>query len=353
MYKRRMAKVISYRKSVAHPIRKISFQRPKSIPSLDRSQRNSMPPSYRQHSLRRHQQQQQQKHSISRSLSRTSSRVSIGSARSMSRSISPVFPKTHFRPSTRKHGKINHGNVSSEYNVNREIFNLASHFSKSRHGNSLPPISIPDTSGSTEWPTSIPVYVISINRTRQERFKNRFRYPSKIWEGTNGKTIDIGKFKREGKLMSSSLTRGEIGCYESHLRLWEKIIREKTPMAIICEDDVNLTGDTKQAKYFNTLLEETKPSKFDILFLSWFRPDGGVGATSHSRHQWCFHQLWAYLVTYEGLVKVMNDIKVRKMHMPVDVALWDAHSRGVIRNIVAYPPLCLTVGEHSDTHNIR
>jgi hypothetical protein len=339
MHRRRMKRTISFRKSVTRLIRR------NSIPSMVRHHRNSISPSYRQHSLRQN--------SIRRSLSRTSSRVSIGSARSMSRSKSPVFPKTHFRTSTRQHGKVNSGNVPSEYHINREISNLASQFSKTRRGNSLPPISIPNTSGSSEWPSNIPVYVISINTTRQERFKGRFNYPSKIWKGTNGKTMDVGKLKREGILMSSSLTRGEIGCYDSHLRLWETLIREKTPMAIICEDDVNLTGDTNQAKYFNTLLEEIKPSNFDILFLSWFRPDGGVRATSHTRHQWCFHQLWAYLVTYDGLVKVMNDIRVRKMHMPVDVALWDAHSRGVIRNIVAYPPLCLTVGEHSDTQNIR
>lgn len=349
MYRRRMKRVISNRKSVARPVRKISSQQKNPISSLIRHRRNSMPPSYRQHSLRK----QQQKHSIGRSMSRTSSRVSFGSARSMSRSKSPVFPKTHFRPSTRNHGKVNRGNVPSEYKVNREIFNLASHFSKSKRGNALPAISIPDTSGSIEWPIDIPIYVISINGLRQERFKKRFKHPITIWEGTNGKTIDIGKLKREGILMSSSLTRGEIGCYDSHLRLWEKLIREKTPMAIICEDDVNLTGDTNQAKYFNTLLEETKLSKFDILFLSWFRPNGGVGVTSHTRQQWCFNQLWAYLVTYDGLVKVMNDIKMRKMHMPVDVALWDAHSRRIIQNIVAYPPLCLTVGEHSDTRNIR
>lgn len=346
MYRRRMVRVISHRKSTTQTMRKNSFRRRNSVPPIGgRLRRNSLPPLGRQHSPRRQ--------SIGRSLSRTSSRASIGSARSASRSPSPVFPKTHFRPSTRKHGKVNRGSISPDYQVNREIANLAAQFTKSRRRNLLPPITIPETSGSSVWPTHIPVYAISINATRQERFKRRFNYPSIIWQGTNGKTMDVGKLKREGVLMSSSLTRGEIGCYDSHLRLWDKLIREKNPMAIICEDDVNLTGDTIQTKYLNTLLNEIKPSNFDIMFLSWFRPAGGQSATTHTRYQWCFHQLWAYLVTYDGLLKVMNDIKVRKMHMPVDVALWDAHSRGVIKNVVAYPPLCLTVGEHSDTRNIR
>lgn len=284
--------------------------------------------------------------------SRSISRSSIGSARSRSRSESPMYPKTHFRKSTHHHGPLQKDSIPTSYNINREISNLAAQFSKSRR-RELPPINVPVTSGSPQWPVSIPVYAISINPSRQEKFKKRFLHPSIIWDGTKGKTMDVGKLKREGILISSHLTRGEIGCYDSHLRLWEKLIRDKTSMAIICEDDVNLTGDSTQARYLNTLLEEVKDTPFDIIFLSWFRPAGGSNITTHTHQQWCFHQLWAYLVTYEGLKKVLSDVKVKKMHVPVDVALWESHSRGVVRNLVAYPPLCLTVGEHSDTRGIR
>jgi hypothetical protein len=231
---------------------------------------------------------------------------------------------------------------------------LASIFTQSKSGRrNLPPIHIPSTNGSQTWPSKLPVFVISINPVRQEKFKQRFNHSSTIWRGTNGKTLDITQLRREGILFNRSLTRGEIGCYDSHIRLWRKLVSEKVPMAIICEDDVNLTGDTAQTQYLNTLLSEIKTTRCDFLFLSWFRPAGGAHATSHTRKQWCFHQLWAYLVTYDGLVKALADTRVKHMHMPVDVALWDSHSRGVIHNLVAYPPLCLTVGERSDTRNIR
>lgn len=288
----------------------------------------------------------------SSSTSRSPSRNSIGSARSKSRSESPIFPKTHFRKSAHNHGPLQRTSVPASYNINREISNLAAQFSNLRRRR-LPPISLPITNGSPQWPLSIPIYAISINQVRQERFKQRFLHASTIWEGTRGKNMDIGKLKREGNLISNHLTRGEIGCYDSHLRLWEKLVRDKTPMAIICEDDVNLTGDANQACYFNTLLSEVETVPFDIMFLSWFRPAGGNTITTHTHQQWCFHQLWAYLVTYEGLKKILSDVKVKKIHVPVDVALWESHSRGVIRNLVAYPPLCLTVGENSDTRGIR
>ena len=287
---------------------------------------------------------------ISRSRSR--SRDSIASARSRSRSVSPIYPKSHFRRSVHQHGPLNHTEVSPEYQINREISNLAAQFTKSRR-RTLPPVNIPQTSGSTQWPLDIPVYVISINDSRQMSFKRRFRYPATIWPGTNGRAMDINKIRREGYLLSNHLTRGEIGCYDSHVRLWESLVRSNTQMAIICEDDVNLTGDSKQCQYLNTLLSEFKTTGSDLMFLSWFRPAGGNPITTYTRKQWCFNQLWGYLVTLSGLKKLLNDKRVRKMHVPVDVAIWESHSRGVVRNLVAYPPLCLTVGERSDTRNIR
>ena len=286
-----------------------------------------------------------------RSSSIRSSRSSIASARSRSRTISPVFPKTHFRRSTRTHRKLSQTNIGREYQVNNEIARLASIFKNSSRG--LPPIRVPSTNGLKTWPKQLPVFVISINPSRQDKFKQRFKEKSTVWHGTNGKHLDLTRLKREGTLVYRDLTRGEIGCYDSHIRLWRKLVSEKVPMAIICEDDVNLTGDATQAQYLNTLLSEIKTTRCDFLFLSWFRPVGGATVTSHTHKQWCFHQLWAYLVTYDGLVKALADTRVKQMHMPVDVALWDAHSRGVIHNLVAYPPICLTVGERSDTRNIK
>ena len=89
---------------------------------------------------------------------------------------------------------------------------------------------------------------------------------------------------------------------------------------------------------------------FELLFLSWFRPDGGNQVTSHTRNQHTFCQLWAFLITLEGATKLLNDIRVFKMFEPVDVAYWSAHVRGTVRNLMAYPPLCLTVGARSDTN---
>ena len=277
--------------------------------------------------------------------------------------------------------------VWNKYNINAEISLLAEQFLKS--GKSLPIIQTPQVSSGKTWPTNIPLYFITIKPDRQAAFLRRFgkdfkpektssssssssssplkpqsqpqshppQSTQKIipipWQGVNGKILDVNKLTRERKLMNPSLIKGEIGCYFSHMKLWEKIVSDKTPLTIICEDDVNLTANPTQAEYLNQILTETKNVPFDILFLSWFRFDGGRFVTQHTKDQWTFCQLWAYAITLEGAKKLLADEKVRNMYEPVDVALWSSCVRKRVRNLVVYPPLCLTVGESSDTANLK
>jgi GR25 family glycosyltransferase involved in LPS biosynthesis len=243
--------------------------------------------------------------------------------------------------------------IPAQYNVNKEIYGLARQFGK----RVLPPIELPPLSnGSLQWPLHIPVYAISIREDRKQAFTRRFESPSQIWQGTNGKSFNPMQFTRVGRVISNTLKPGEIGCYDSHYRLWQHIAHSDAPMTLICEDDVNLTASPVQSQYLNNILDELNGVSFDVLFLSWFRPNNGdnVGkVTAHMKLQWTFCQLWAYVLTKEGACKLLADSIIKNMHEPVDVALWSAHSRGAVKNLVAYPPLCLTVGSHSDTANLR
>ena len=270
-----------------------------------------------------------------------------------------MFPKTHFQLSVRtnshneRNKKSQVHNIPLEYNINDEIATLTHHLIQTRRLRLLPHITVPITNGSSKWPSNLPTFVISIDPIRRQNFMNRFRHTSTLFEGTNGKTIDVTQWRREKRLFSNVLKRGEIGCYDSHLRLWKMLVKYEIPMALICEDDVDLTGNSMQSQYLNTLLTEIKQTPFDVLYLSWFRPIGGKYNTEHTRVQWCFCQHWAYIVTLSGVKKLLADPHIERMNLPVDVAVWNAHCRGVVRNIVAYPPLTLTVGERSDTRNIR
>jgi len=270
---------------------------------------------------------------------------------SRSRSVSPILPKTHHYKSSRRHGTLNVGIVPREYQVNVEISHLAAQFLNTKR--SLPPIQLPSVGTKNQW-CGLPLYVISIREDRKQSFLRRFQGPNaQVFSGTHGRTMDVGSLRRSGRLVNNQLKPGEIGCYDSHIRLLEKIVREKIPFTIICEDDVNLTASPAQSSYLNMLMEETKSVPFDILYLSWFRPMGGSTMTAHTKSQTSFCQLWSFLITLEGAKKLLKDPKVFAMHYPVDVAYFNAAKRGVIKSLLACPPLCLTVGENSDTRHLR
>lgn len=49
--------------------------------------------------------------------------------------------------------------------------------------------------------------------------------------------------KKNKKEYHKELTRGEIGCYLSHRKAWQKIVDDKIEYAIILEDDFTIVGD--------------------------------------------------------------------------------------------------------------
>ena len=66
-------------------------------------------------------------------------------------------------------------------------------------------------------------------------------------------------------------TKGTVGCYLSHRKVWTKIAEGEAPYALVIEDDVVF------AKQFLTKLEEVlvaTPMDWDMLYLGMTRPYG-------------------------------------------------------------------------------
>ncbi len=63
------------------------------------------------------------------------------------------------------------------------------------------------------------------------------------------------------------LTPGEIGCFYSHRKAWQKIVDEEIPYAIILEDDFSVIGDVAQA--FETL--NKMPFDWDYIKLAGYK----------------------------------------------------------------------------------
>lgn len=98
---------------------------------------------------------------------------------------------------------------------------------------------------------AIQVLVISLERSidRRARVQQELKNFSLEWEFLNAvdgfvlkvlpKSYDQSKVKR---LQGYELTPGEIGCYLSHMRAWEKCVEQNKTMLVL-EDDFVINGD--------------------------------------------------------------------------------------------------------------
>ena len=100
---------------------------------------------------------------------------------------------------------------------------------------------------------TMPVYVISLQRDLKKRAHITQQLDSlgisfEIVNAVDGKELDLSKIAERLKddrlkYRGYELTPGEMGCYLSHCNLWEKIIAEEIPYALILEDDAILADD--------------------------------------------------------------------------------------------------------------
>ena len=82
----------------------------------------------------------------------------------------------------------------------------------------------------------------------------------------NGQNLDIDKLKKDKIVVNNNynLTKGEIGCYLSHIHMLKKALESNKPVLII-EDDIKLEIDTFQK------IKELKdiPIDWDILCIGY------------------------------------------------------------------------------------
>jgi glycosyl transferase family 25 len=105
-----------------------------------------------------------------------------------------------------------------------------------------------DSAQRTDLP---PIWVISLERATQRREFVRQRFEAagidfELIDGVDGDELapsDIARYSRRRALfeIARPMTRGDLGCSLSHLYLYERIVHDDIPMAVIMEDDVDPT----------------------------------------------------------------------------------------------------------------
>lgn len=113
------------------------------------------------------------------------------------------------------------------------------------------------------------------------------------------------------------LQPGAVGCYLSHLFLYEKALKLGKKVIFVMEDDVDFVADF--AKNFKECMKMV-PDDFDILLLGWYNQ----GPTRVFNKFWVkvsrFFQTHAYIITKKGMEKVLRFTN-NSIRMQIDALL--------------------------------
>ena len=110
----------------------------------------------------------------------------------------------------------------------------------------------------------------------------------------------------------------ETGIVFSHYRIWKDIVKHKTPVTLILEDDVKFSPNFQEK--IKNIFEDELPPKWDMLYLSSLPTEAGFKWEPHSENISRLHNgVWwmsGYVLTYEGAKKLLNNLPIIG---PVDV----------------------------------
>jgi GR25 family glycosyltransferase involved in LPS biosynthesis len=149
------------------------------------------------------------------------------------------------------------------------------------------------------WPVEMgPVLVISIRPERMNNFATRMgpwmihmrRFPA-----TDGRQINTKQWASSGKVVQRGMTAGRMGCYDSHVRIWEAIASSPHEVVTVLEDDVDwsYSAGVSILSKMKECFKEIKNVKWD--FLSW-----GHGPWAFGKNQLSGLQNWRKPGTCQG-----------------------------------------------------
>lgn len=187
---------------------------------------------------------------------------------------------------------------------------------------------------------SLPIYCINLERRTDrwdlvkaqpgfKEFKSIERYI-----GVDGSKIDIKEDSRVSFLTKRNIlqntrrsheqlsTAGGVGCYLSHVTLWQKFLRDSSaPIALILEDDIKLpigTAHTLQT-FFDKSPILADPTQWDFCILSPSKSYSIIGEPFHGSSDLFrierFTCLAGYMITRRGVERVLPHLFPIESHI--------------------------------------
>lgn len=139
---------------------------------------------------------------------------------------------------------------------------------------------------------------------------------------------DPAEQARSAAASYAQLTPGEIGCFESHRRLWQKMVDENIPAAYALEDDMVVSGDFAQITFSPEALAGIDLVKVDYspgrpAFYGTRRIEAGPGRAI-VRQLGTEVSTGCYFVTLRGARKLLD--LTRGYMLPVDTMMFNYQS---------------------------
>lgn len=213
------------------------------------------------------------------------------------------------------------------------------------------------------WPEELsPIHVITIDPKRAKKFVDRcanqgLRRHVAVCQGVDGRGLNKKELVKSGKVHRSSvMTRGQIGCFESHRILWQRALDMGMPYVFIVEDDTYIMRSERVRRRLRQIfgwLRDRCPD-WEALFLTrstlkrYVRRMVGPGLGTAGE----FWGLNAYVLSLNGVKKVLEDKRCRKYSIPCDVVLARMARHNQLKAFVAAPCVFPIIPETSSTNGI-
>jgi len=205
------------------------------------------------------------------------------------------------------------------------------------------------------------IFVISIRSARRRECRQRLGHLAqyvKSWKGVNGQRIKMEKLRSDGVISETcQMRRGQIGCFQSHKRIWEWCVRSKCGMALVLEDDATLKPDRRTAHVIKKALRNLRKTQpdWDILLLARNhknRHDREAVADGIVRTG-PFWGLFSYIVSQKGAQRLIALENVKVFHRACDVVISNHAINDALNVFALRPCLCTYSSTFSDTRRIK
>lgn len=200
-------------------------------------------------------------------------------------------------------------------------------------------------------------YLINLDR-RKERLSNfSYQYessdlgakkPFRRVEAVDGSTLElkglvtpeiedgIKRIEKTGLRTSHpQMTRGMIGCYKSHYKVWDEIYKSGKPYGLVFEDDAEMDPEILK----KTTERVNFPDDWDVILLGHVRladyEKGPKPGLLRVRDFWGLH---GYLISRRGVAKMML-YKNMPISLQIDIFMSKLATEGKLDVFAVNPPI--------------